>query len=249
MNSLSNVIKSTRLFITTPVGNESKPIHKEKKASMDGIIQQATKLIEEAQKEAKSIIREAEIKSKDIIKEAEATIKEEAITIHTKAKEDGWQAGYNKGLLEAKDEISNQTSKGLETVENIIREATEARDRSLRLLEEDFLKLSLILAEKIVKEQISLRPDWLRPVVQAALDRLSTVEEIRVQLNAKDYESLVDLQEIVTGSNSTIQWEPDDSLSPGSCYISTEFGTIDASLEQRFSKLADELQDVVYREQ
>lgn len=215
---------------------------------MDGIILQAARLIEQAQKEAESIIREAEIKSEGMIKQAQATIEEEAKTIHAKAEEDGWQAGYSQGLLEAKEEIGKQASKGLKTLENIVKEATEARDRSLRLLEEDFLKLSLILAEKIVKEQISLKPNWLEPVVQEALDRLSTVEQITIRLNKSDYESLVNLKSIVNEFNGTIQWDPDDSLSLGSCYISTEFGTIDASLDTRFAKLAGELQDVVYGE-
>ena len=128
----------------------------------------------------------------------------------------------------------------------MIREATRDRAAALRQLEPDFLKLAVLVAEKIIRREISEDPRWLQPIIADALDRLGAAEEVVVRIHPKDLQPLRDAQQSWSDFRGSIHWETDDSLKRGTLICETEFGAIDASLEQRLGTLATSLLEVVY---
>lgn len=249
MSLLSRIIKA-RTQVTAPNQLAIKPTE-EPKTQMpktDNLLLQATKKISEANKEAASIIEAAKKEAENLLAEARQTIAKEAEEAINRAMEQGYQAGYEEGFAVAKEEVQQKVKAALAKLDEIIEEAAKTRSRSLALLEDDFLKLSLVLAEKIIKSEISMNKDWLQPIIADVLHKLADVEEITIRLNADDFQQLSDLESLASISSAKIKWEPDKALLPGSCLISSEFGLIDASLDKRFLKLATSLQEVIFYE-
>jgi len=131
-------------------------------------------------------------------------------------------------------------------LEHAVSEAVQARTESLAQLETDFLKLSVLLAEKIIRRQIAEDPLWLKPIVEEALERLGAAESITVRIHPKDYLPIRDSELQFSDYRGRLQFEPDEALKRGTMLFETEFGAIDASLEQRLGKLAESLLEVVF---
>ena len=160
---------------------------------------------------------------------------------------EGYEEGYKAGLAEGKARADQEAARLLNLLRDFVDKAAADRANALAKLEEDFLKLSLILAEKIVRNTIKDDPAWLKPVIEEACQKLGTVDECIVRLSPVEYEALKDQELRLGGARvERLSLRPDPTLKPGDCVIETESGTVDASLEKRLGKLAEHLLEVIY---
>ncbi len=216
---------------------------------LDNAKDEATRIIEQAKSEAEEIISGAKSQAKEIENAAKISIKQQEEIVFMQSKEKGWQAGYEEGLKTSKHEVKEETNHLLTTLQIAIEEAVTQRSNSLAQLERDLLKLSCFLAEKIIKERINQEPTWLRPIIEQALQRLGMAEEITIRLHPKDYEGLEAATQLGYNTKATFNWKPDPSLSPRTCFIETEYGAIDGSIDHRLENLRVSLEEVVYSDE
>src|SRR5690606_1789349 len=128
-------------------------------------------------------------------------------------------------------------------------EAVRLRAANLQTLEDDFLKLSVFLADKIIRKEVETDISWLQPILKEALEALGTVERAVVLLNPVDYALLQNHeQDLNLSSRAQLTFEQDPSISQGGCLIESDTGLIDARLERRLGKLAHHLLEVLYDE-
>lgn len=251
---MSKIIKAAELKVLVandsqtvipamPALEKTAPLSEGKNSA--GTILEATNLIEDAQRKAEEIIIQAE-------KEAEALrqqLEEELESIRLKAKESGFSEGFQEGLVEGRTQALENANELISLLENVVEEGVKLRANNLAALEDDFLKLSLLLADKIVRKTIDDDIAWLRPIIKDALTALGQVEEVIVLLSPQDYALLQAYGEDLHISTRTkLVFEQDATLTPGGCLIESESGLIDARLESRLGKLAQQLLEVLYHE-
>jgi len=250
MRSLSNIIKAAQLRVLVPneddvvVYSADNGTSASKKMSLNGTILEASNLIEQAHHEAEKILHNAREEAASIL----AQVNEESETIRLQSKEQGWDEGYSEGAKVAKEEVADTAASLLRILQETIENASTVRTKAISQLEQDFLKLSLLVAEKIMRKQIKEDPLWVQPLIAEALERLGSAENVIVKLNPEDYAALQNAQEKLN-IKATIAWDMDDSLTPGSCIIDTEYGAIDASFERRLGRIARHLQEVIYSDE
>ena len=89
----------------------------------------------------------------------------------------------------------------------IVESAAKQRSAALGRLEEDFLKLSLHIAEKIIKREVESVPRVLLPSIKAGLERLGSCEQVIIRVSPKNYQALKDASSFADVFNGRILWE------------------------------------------
>jgi flagellar assembly protein FliH len=244
---LSRIIKAAELQVLIP--NESHtiiPAPKSEELSpdvQDGTILDASNLIEDAQVKAREILERAEQEAEAL----KANTEQELEAIRLRSKEKGYEEGYEEGWTVGQEKAGEKAASFLAILEETVQSAVRVRANSLAQTEEDFLKFSLILAEKIVRNVIEDDLSWLEPIVKEAISRLGSVEQVIVRLNPQDYHIVQSgFEDLKLSSRTEIFFEPDNTLSKGSCIIDSENGAVDARLEKRVGKLGHSLMEVLY---
>jgi len=254
---LSKIIKAAQLQILVPrtqeqvfrADAETEHTAVNDPEQIEGTIFQATQLIEEANAKAAAIIAEAQQQAADIILRAEkekAQIEQEIEAVISRAREDGYTDGYKDGRECGYQEVQQKAAEFVAALSAIAESAVKQRSTALGRLEEDFLKLSRYLAEKIIKREIESDPCILLPSIKSGLEQLANCEQVTIRINPQTYQVLKDAVSLADVFGGRIRWESDPALRSGDCLIETEYGAIDAGFEQRFAKLITVLQEQIY---
>ena len=145
------------------------------------------------------------------------------------AEREGRDAGYAAGLAAANAE---RAALGV----LLAKLANAAGDHEQRLCDE-VLDLSLVLARQLVGEALSVRREFILPIVSAALTQLpQSTQRIELVLNPSD----VELVRTVLGDGefgNRCQLLPDASIAPGGCLVETEQSEIDVTIPSRWRRL------------
>lgn len=243
---MSRVIKAAELKVLIP--NESQTVipaadlNQAQSQSVQGTVLQSTNLLKDAQEKAAEIVKQAEAKGAALLKEVE----EQQDLIRLRAKEQGFEEGYQEGLQEGKKTALQEAEQLLALLESNIEETARVRAEALGALEDDFLKFSLLLADKIIRKRVRDDISWLTPVITDALQALGQVAEIKVRLNPVDY-ALIEEEQLLA-VRAKLEFERDETIEQGGCLIESENGLIDARLEQRLGKLGRQLLEVLYND-
>lgn len=260
---MSKVIKAAQLRVLVTddsdviiPSNNSEP--QLQKKEYHGTVLEATNLIQEAREEANSIRQQAEQEAAEILENAKAQAEallaeanEELETITLQAKEQGWTQGFDEGLAEGSArglaEAELKAKELLENLDRLVKGAVQQRTNALAQLEHDFLKMSVIIAEKIIRKKLSEGDiSWLEPTIQECMANLSLADRVTIRLHPKAYEAMLEAGIKFNDFRTNITWEPDEAVEFGGCIFETEAGRIDACLETRLNSVKNALEEAVY---
>jgi flagellar assembly protein FliH len=176
--------------------------------------------------------------------------------IRRRAQAEGIAAGQREGLASARDLVdaraaeiaSRQTQERLRTVLPAFQAAAQAlqieRDRWLAAWEAAAVKLSADIAEKILRHELSRRPELALPIIREALQLAAGQPQIRLHLHPQDLEQLQAAGNEAVGGLAAVgdaTLVPDESVTRGGCTIETRHGVIDARLETQIERITSEL--------
>jgi len=246
---LSKIIKAADLKILIPNEEQTLIPAAEQARSQGqaeaGTILEGSNLLQDAQRKAESLTARAKQKAEALMAAAEA----EAEALHLRAEKEGFEQGRQEGLRAGKEEALREGAALITVLEQAVQEGARARAGSLAALEDDVLKLSLLLADKIVRKTVQDDLSWLEPIIKEALSALGAVREIIIRLNPVDYAIVSAKVDEFSGlTRAQLQFESDATVNPGGCVLESENGMIDARLEKRLGKLGKHLMEVLYDE-
>lgn len=149
--------------------------------------------------------------------------------------------------LEAQKEAENLRAgayrdgveKAVTEFEKNLLEVREIRDRVWRETEQDLLRLSIRLTEKILGREIKSDKKAVADIVAAALQNARQQEKLTVRVNPSDLPVVEKEVEHLTrtGRVRFMDFVADPRVSEGGCLIESEVGTIDAQLETQLRVL------------
>lgn len=200
----------------------------------------AAQIIKAARDRARVLLASAQDRAVAMITEAANKAAEQ--------EETAFRQGYQRGLAEGKKEFLGQIKGQLEKLEAILQEAVNVRQAAMELAEEDLIKLSLLIAEKIVRKEIQLDGEITKRVLTEAISYLGGATKIFVRVNRQDLPTLAEGEEEIRRlflDAKTITFVEDETILPGGCIIETDLGRIDARLETRLSLMKKELLEVM----
>ena len=169
-----------------------------------------------AREEAARILEEAE----EFAAEIRLQAKEDAENLRAEAYRDG-------------------VEKAVTEFEQNLLDVREIRERVWRETEQDVLRLSIRLTEKILGREIKANKKTVADIVAAALQNARQQEKLTVRVNPSDLPTVEKEVENLTHTGRTkfMDFIADPRVSEGGCLIESEVGTIDARLETQLRVL------------
>jgi len=180
----------------------------------------------------------------------------EAEGIRRRAHAEGLAAGQRDGLAAAQQLIESraaeiaaqQSQEKLRTVlpafQLLARSLEIERDRWISHWEQAAVELSATIAGKILRQELSRRPELAAEIIREALQLAAGQIHLKLRMHPADIELLHEAgQEALARLASIGEAElvPDESISRGGCVIETRHGVIDARLETQLERITLEL--------
>ncbi len=157
--------------------------------------------------------------------------------IQAQAYEEGFSLGKNEGIEKGREIISAQVE-NIESICNLLNAPLQDLDKQVI---EELTDLALIVAQHLIRREISVDPGQVVAVIQQAMSELPvSSRNIKLYLHPEDSTLVSNMLE---NKNDTVNWEilSDPLLSRGGCRVATETSHIDASIEKRLAQIVAEL--------
>ena len=110
--------------------------------------------------------------------------------------------------------------------------------------EGELLKLSILIAKKIIGEEVRTSNEIIDNTISSALKFLTDKRKVKIIINSDDMEEvrrlLPDLAKLTKGGH--FQITEDNSIEKGGCILETGFGKINATIEDQLGMLEEEIE-------
>jgi len=203
--------------------------------------------VKEAQSRSKSIIEEAEKKAAEIVKKSEEDAQKKAVEIENLSQQtienayaEGFQKGYDEGLTQAKHEVSDK----IQGADVIASAAFKVKKEIINSAEKEIIELSTSIAEKIIRQQLELKPELMQEIIKSAIGQLKDREEIKIIVNPaltnNLYEFAEELKETVKGLK-TVKISEDKTIPVDGVIVESPDSRIDGRIETQLAEIVRRL--------
>jgi len=157
--------------------------------------------------------------------------------------EKAYQEGYDLGLIEGGEKAFQETKAALlermSSMEHFLKRLEDLKSHLMVDNEAALVKVVFLIAKKIAMRDLEENRDAVWEILQHVIQEFQNDERLVVRLNAADLAFLETLQE-KSGqkfeSLKRIKFITDDNIKPGGCLIDTEYGNVDATLDERVER-------------
>lgn len=194
--------------------------------------------------DAAALLLAAKVKVEE---EAAESVKDDALT------QQGYAQGYAEGFVQGQAQLRLETQRQIgDFVEQQGQEASlrflalfasvEAKlMESEQVIAQGVLELASELARQVIRQELSVNPKVLQPVIREAMSLLGVETKTAVvRLNPVDYDALEEPTRLEFASMS-LTLVADSTLTPGGCLIESSGTVIDGRIEKRWSQVVASL--------
>ena len=166
----------------------------------------------------------------------------EAEVLKRSAFEEGYEEGVTEGMKKGHEEAKNSVKDLLKIFQSGIGDLANLRKNVFDHSEGEIIDLVLMVAKKVIHEELMINRDVVLNVIKAAMQNILHKEKMTIRINPEDFDYAVsckpDLQAYVEDLRNVVM-EKDDTISRGGCIIITETGKVDAQLDNSFTEVED----------
>src|SRR5690625_4407225 len=155
--------------------------------------------------------------------------------------EDGYKQGFEQGLKQGHEAGRTEGSQEAQAVVEQLDHLLQSTGQALADLEAEMgqamVTLAVRIAEKVVYDTITTRPDTLLTLIQTIINLETEPQQaLTLHLNPAD---LPLVEQHASSDPKKQRWRTlaDDTITRGGCRISTPLGDIDATLETRWKRI------------
>lgn len=174
-----------------------------------------------AEAEARAIVAEAEVQREQVLKDA-------------------WSEGYDAGRQEG----LAQTLGGLRVAEHMVEAMAEEISGLPERMAAEVTAMALEVAARIVRAELSVRPERVVDIVRGAIRRATDREQMVIHVNPDDVamvrEAAPNFADQI-GGIQRIHVVDDPRIPAGGCIVETASGDVDARLTSQFNRMAEAL--------
>ncbi|MBT4763306.1 MAG: hypothetical protein HOO06_16550 [Bdellovibrionaceae bacterium] len=181
-----------------------------------------------------------ELKKKKLETKIENQILEELKDIEEKAYREAFNLGMIEGEKKAYSEKSEEIKQRLIILEEFLENTKVLYKKLFEKNENTLIRLMFGFASKIALFEIDKQPEKIVTIVKETMDLIQGDIKSNIIISDKDKEFLDEIKENVTKDFeflNKVEFSTSEEIQPGGCIIETNFGVIDASIEERIDKV------------
>ena len=184
--------------------------------------------INKAKQGVKELIGDAVAKAKSLAIEIKGNAYKEG---HKTGYEEGFQTAYQKGEDSAKEEFTPL----LQTINSLIQELSEFRTMVYPKVEKEMIEMITGLTKKILQHEINTNEASVKQMILLAINSVIDKENMTIRIHPSDKahaEAFSPELKNLFSEIKNITFEEHPGIEKGGCVIETNFGTIDAKVDQ-----------------
>ncbi len=149
---------------------------------------------------------------------------------------------YRKGFAEGIEFQKKEILPVLEAISTMTRMIPLINKHIAGKTEEQVVKLSFAIAEKIINQEAATNRDVILGVLKGVAKNISAAEGIKIRVNPQDFQYMTeikkDLSQSIEGVRNAV-FEEDASIKRGGAIVETMFGEVDARLESQLKEIRE----------
>ncbi|MCS7204117.1 MAG: flagellar assembly protein FliH [Leptospiraceae bacterium] len=200
--------------------------------------EKAKREIEKARLEAEQLIQRAKTEVERMIKEAEMRVAEIEHEAYQKGYEAGREVGFKKGQAEVRRLIDR--------LGVIIGQAIDIREEIIAASEKQMVEMILMIARKVIKDEIAERKEVVLNNIREALKRIKDRDRVNIRVNFADLElTTAHKDELIKMMESLrkVNIYEDSRVDRGGCIIETDVGAIDARISTQLKEIEEAIRN------
>ena len=180
----------------------------------------------------------------------ENKVLEKLTLIQAEAYQKAFDLGLEEGLKKALTEKTNDINHNLDELEKLMLKLINLKEEMAKQNESHLIQLVYEIARRIAFDHIEENPEVVISVIKNAIEIAQANEDITVLVSGTQVDFLEKMK-LQTGREfeflKKIKFQVSDQVTSGSCIIETNFGVVDARIEERVNKLWTELKQALPR--
>lgn len=220
----------------------SAKIIEEGKAESFRYIQESKEKVKREQEstkfEADQIIERAKLEVEKMVKEAEMR----AAEIEHEAYQKGYNAGREIGYREGQGEVRRL----IDRLGTILGHAIDVREQVVKESEKQMVEMILIIARKVIKDEIVERKEVVLNNIRESLNRIKERDRIDIRVNFADLElTTAHKDEVIKMMESLrkVNIYEDSRVDRGGVIVETDVGAIDARISTQLKEIEEAIRD------
>jgi flagellar assembly protein FliH len=161
-----------------------------------------------------------------------------------KRAEDAYQRGLRDGEAAAARKFTEHSNQVIGQLSRAIEQLALHRSKIHREAEPELVRLSLAIARRILRRELSVDPDALLGLIKAGLEKIESAEAHRVRVHPDHAEAL---KKQLEGAARPIAVAADPALAVGAVIFETSRGALDAGLETQLAEIERGFADIYPR--
>ncbi|MCK5339564.1 MAG: hypothetical protein KAJ60_00755 [Desulfobulbaceae bacterium] len=151
-----------------------------------------------------------------------------------KIKEDAYKEGLENGRQEGEAAGRKQFEEAIARVDNLLKEMQGQRAELNKKYEEDILPFVKVMVERLVNHEVSVNPLVIQSCLRKALEFVVENSVVKVHLHADDFNRVKEAgleDPTLLEGKSRVQLIEDPVIAQGGCYLESDFGDVDATVD------------------
>jgi len=188
------------------------------------------------------------IEQQSEIERVEQLALDKVATLQEEAFKQGFELGKDEGFKSAFEKKTSDIGHGLDNIQNLIAKIQHIKQDLVSQNEAHIVGLIYQIAEKIAFDHIEAHPETVLNVIRHSIEAAQAEEDVTVLVAPEQMDFI---EKMKTQSNKefeflkTIKLQASDSVEPGGCIVETNYGVIDARVQERTEKLWEEIRQTI----
>jgi len=160
--------------------------------------------------------------------------------------QEAYEKGYVQGEKDGFEVGEKKAIKVIENIEKLFNEINNLKYDILKQHEREVLNLIFAVAEKIVHHEARIDEITIKDAIFNALDLAVEKSMVTFNINSEDYKYVEKLRPGIFNHYKelkSIVVTCDQSISRGGCFLETNFGNIDATIESKLENVYQRLKE------
>jgi flagellar assembly protein FliH len=156
------------------------------------------------------------------------------------AEQESYARGVAEGIQKGTEIQKNENLKPLQSLANVIMELSEAKEKIIEGAEKQIIQLSLAVAEKIIRLEVTTNREVILGVLKEAIRNIVDRENMKIHVHPDDLRYIMEINPDFIKSfdgMKNVAFEEDRTVGQGGTLIETQFGEVDARIEQQYQEI------------
>jgi len=174
----------------------------------------------------------------------EEKVEREALTRLKELQESAYQQAYQLGLEEGREkaylESQEHIKQSLVSLHQLLSSIENVKQELVTYNETHIVRLCYYMAKRIAMDEIAERRELILSVANQAIQNAQSEEEMTVRLSPADLQFIEQMKEKLPKEYDSLKrakLDSSDEIRDGGCVVETNYGNVDATVEQRVEKL------------